>query len=132
MKKQKNTIYHEIMAGLILLKEEICTENVYDDVVTKVKKAYEKYKKDILYNDEQRTNGYGIRYKTIPDNSLHSDTHEIIFSSLELRDSVYEDWEQRKYWDELFGCELLYPYPSTNPHDFEKIYISNNIVYIAE
>jgi hypothetical protein len=132
MKNQKNTIYHQIINGLISLSNEVYTESKYDDVYNKVKQAYEEYKEIILSNDKNRTNGYGIRYKTIHNDSNSPKNHTIIFSSVELRDSVYEDWvTRRNYWDDLFGCELLYAYPNENAHDFEKIFVSDNIIYTA-
>jgi hypothetical protein len=121
------------MIGLTLVKDQIYTDSVYDDICANVKKAYNEYKKNIIDQDYERVNGFGIRYKTVHDMSYHCDTHDILFSSEPLRDSVFKDWEERRYWDKIFECELLYPYPKENAHDFEKIFVSSDgVVYTSK
>jgi hypothetical protein len=89
-----------------------------------------------LYNDNQKLlnnkddNGkYGIRYKTIHDDSKWSDNHTQFFRTKQKRDNVFDDWINERYWDAILETELEYRTPSPNVHDIAKIFKEGKNVY---
>jgi hypothetical protein len=72
---------------------------------------------------------YGIRYKTIHDDSKYSDTSEIFFRLKSIRDKVFDDWQNGLYWDNIFEQELEFRLPSPNFHGAIKIFREGKEIY---
>lgn len=118
--KQNDTKYHELY--LMLQDENIYLPSVEDrnKLLTLIKELYSDNSNLIKKEDD---NGkYGIRYKTIGEDSSYSDTKEQFFSSKEKRDKIYDDWVNNCSWDSILNLELEYPTPTPNIHDIVKIF----------
>lgn len=127
--KQCKTDFHELIKMINSLEDysEISNKNEMIEIIKKL--YYENNKLKLRITKEMR---FGIRYKTIGDDSSYSDTHEVYFLTHEERDNVFDDWSNDLYWDDLLKDDLLYRTPSPNFHSAEKIYRSNGITYVAD
>ena len=127
--KQCNTDFHKLVKKINSLEDysEITDKNEIIEIIEKIYYDYNRLKLRIA--SEMR---FGIRYKTIGEDSSYSDTHEDYFMTQEERDNVFDDWKSGLYWDDLFKNDLLYKTPTPNFHNAEKIYRSNGITYVAD
>ena len=72
---------------------------------------------------------YGIRFKTIGEDSFHADTDEQFFRTKSKRDNVFDDWINDRCWDSIFNQELQYRTPGLNIHDIEKVFKESCVIY---
>lgn len=109
MAKQNYSDYHYLYLTLKDTDDYFPKED-RTELLTIIKKLYDKYQD----SEEDDDGTYGLRYKTIHDDSSYYDTHEQFFNSKIKRDNVLSDWEEGLYWDNVFQEELQYrtPYPN--------------------
>jgi hypothetical protein len=144
--KQCESDFHKLIESIKLLEDysEIANKEELISLITKIRKEYEHFKRVV-----SNKGCYGIKYKTIHDDSSWFDKHEIYFLTEKERDDVFDDWshglcwfdkheiyfltEKERddvfddwshglYWDETFDDNILFPTPSPNFYDAEKIY----------
>lgn len=126
MSKQNDSDYHYLYLTLKDADEYFPKEDRIE-VLKIVKKLYDEYQNHEEGRDEDGT--YGLRYKTIHDDSKYTDTHEQFFSSKLKRDNVLDDWERGLYWDNVFEEELQYRTPSPNYLGAVKIFKHSGKIY---
>lgn len=124
--KQNDSRYHKLYLALQEANDYLPAEDK-KELLDMIKVLYQDY----LDLDEYRDDAgrYGIRYKTIHDDSKYADRHVIFFSSKSKRDKVFEDWKNGFYWDKIFNQQLQYAPPSPNLHDIEKVFKEGGKIY---
>lgn len=75
---------------------------------------------------------YGIRYKTVEEDSSYDKIHTVYFLTEQERDSIFDDWSKELYWDDVFDRDLPYRTPQPNYHSAVKIFRSNSTIYVEE
>jgi hypothetical protein len=117
--KQCESDFHKLIESIKLLEDysEIANKEELISLITKIRKEYEHFKRVV-----SNKGCYGIKYKTIHDDSCWFDKHEIYFLTEKERDDVFDDWSHGLYWDETFDDNILFPTNSPNFYDAEKIY----------
>ncbi len=124
--KQNDSKYHQLF---LMLKDEddyFPKEN-RKELLGLIKELYEDNQE--LLRDKDDDGKYGIRYKTIHDDSSYSDKHTQFFRTKQKRDDVYDDWINKRYWDSILETKLQYPTPSPNVHDIFKVFKEGKNVY---
>jgi hypothetical protein len=124
--KQNDTKYHQ----LYLMLEDADDYYPKEDrreLLSLIKELYEENQE--LLNEEDDKGKYGIRCKTIPEDSRYSDTHEQFFQTKSKRDDVYDDWINDRYWDKIFETGLQYRTPSPNIHGIIKVFKEGDKIY---
>jgi len=124
--KQNDTKYHLLY---LMLKDADCYFPKEDrkELLDLIKELYKSNQKFI--NEKDENGKYGIRYKTIHDDSKYSDNHTQFFASKRKRDDVFDDWINERYWDSIFEMELEYPKPTPNLHDVIKVFKEGKNIY---
>lgn len=126
MAKQNDSDYHYLYLTLKDTDDYFPKED-RAELLKIVKRLYNEYQNHEEERDEDGT--YGLRYKTVHDDSKYSDTHEQFFSSKLKRDNVLADWENDLYWDSVFEEELQYRCPSPNYLGAVKIFKHGGKIY---
>lgn len=126
MALQNKTKYHELYQFLNKLEETYYIADI-SNMKELVKNLYKEYNEFISEKDDEGK--YGIRYKTIHDDSSYSDVYEQFFISKEKRDKIYDDWMNDLYYDNIMEIHLPYPTPSPNVHSIEKIFKNDEKIY---
>lgn len=124
--KQNDTEYHQLYLMLQDADDYFPKED-RKDLLRLVKKLYHSHQDIIESRDDEGK--YGIRYKTVHEDSKYADTHTQFFSSREKRDNVYADWIDDRYWDNIFEEELQYRTPSPNVHNIIKVFKEGKEIY---
>lgn len=124
--KQNDTKYHQLF---LMLKDadDYYPKKDRKELLELIKELYGDNQE--LLNDKDDSGKYGIRYKTIHDDSSYSDTYTQFFRTKQKRDDVYDDWINDRRWDSILETELQYPTPSPNIHDIVKIFKEGSNVY---
>ena len=122
--RQNDTKYHQLY---LMLKDDHNDGSNKGELLSIVKELYHNYIELIEIIDNKGK--YGIRYKTIGEDSSSSDTYEQFFNTKTKRDDVYDDWINDRYYDLIFDEYLQYPTPSPNCHDIIKIFKENGVIY---
>lgn len=127
--KQNDSKYHLLYLELKNADDYFPKED-RKELLDLIKELYDEHN-DLLNKDDD--NGkYGIRYKTIEEDSRWPDSHTQFFSSKEKRDNVYDDWINNRYWDSVFEDYLEYPTPGPNINEIEKIFKESDKIYIEQ
>lgn len=126
MAKQNDSDYHYLYLTLKDTDDYFPKED-RTELLTIIKKLYDKHQDSEEEKDNDGT--YGLRYKTIHDDSSYYDTNEQFFSSKLKRDNVFSDWEKGLYWDNVFQEELQYRTPSPNFVGAIKIFKHGGKIY---
>ena len=124
--KQNDSKYHQLFLMLQEAKDYFPKED-RNELLNLIKELYED--NQMLDKDNDDNGKYGIRYKTIPEDSCWSDKHEQFFSSKQKRDNVFDDWINNRYWDSILDTELQYRTPSPNVYDIVKVFKEGNNIY---
>jgi len=124
--KQNDSKYHLLY---LMLKEadDYYPKEDRKEMLNLIKELYNDNQK--LLNNKDDNGKYGIRYKTIHDDSKWSDNHTQFFRTKQKRDNVFDDWINERYWDAILETELEYRTPSPNVHDIAKIFKEGKNVY---
>ena len=124
--KQNETKYHLLYLGI---KDDTYSydEEDKENLLKIVKELYHDHQN--LTQEKDDNGKYGIRYKTVHDDSRWSDTHEQFFATKTKRDNVYDDWINDRYWDSIFEEDLEYRTPSPNVHDIVKVFKEGGKIY---
>ncbi|AGO49517.1 hypothetical protein Phi4:1_gp104 [Cellulophaga phage phi4:1] len=123
---QNDTPYHELFLS-IKGADDYWPVEEREEVLSLVKKLHDREQDRLAEEDEEGK--YGLRYKTIHDDSRFSDTHEQFFSSKSKREKVFLDWKKGVTWDSIFETELEYPTPGGNFHGMVKIFKEGTKTY---
>lgn len=124
--KQNDSKYHQLY---LMLKDadDYYPKEDRKEMLNLIKELYEDNQE--LINDKDDDGKYGIRYKTVHDDSKWSDKHTQFFRTKRKRDDVFDDWINERYWDAILETELQYPTPSPNVHDIAKVFKEGENVY---
>ena len=124
--KQNDSKYHELF---LMLKDadDYFPKDERKELLELIKNLY--FDNQELLNDKDDNGKYGIRFKTVHDDSCYSDKHTQFFSTKRKRDDVFDDWINERYWDKIFECELQYRTPSPNVHDIVKVFKEGENIY---
>jgi len=106
------------------------TEKDRKIILKTLKELYNEF--DYIDQDLDDKGSYGIRYKTVNEDSFYADTHEQFFRTELKRDQVFEDWNEDRYWDKTFNQELQYRVPTPNFYNPIKIIKNNGKIYIED
>ncbi len=130
--KQMNTIYHELVEKL---DDEDGIMNIdanfKEQYIELIGKAYKEFTK--LKQAENEQGNHGIRYTKCHYDSSTLDTYQIWFTTEKERDDVYDDFQKKLYWDEIFEDHL--PYNQTRFDNFnlgKKVTRIGNKIYVEE
>ncbi len=126
MAKQNDTDYHYLYLTLKDTDDYFPKED-RGELLKIVKKLY--YQHQNLEEERDDEGMYGLRYKTIHDDSSYYDVSEQFFNSKTKRDNVLNDWENDLYWDNVFEEELQYRTPSPNFVGAVKIFKHGGKIY---
>ena len=124
--KQNSSKYHLLHLGLKSADDYFPKEDRIE-LLDLVKNLYNE--NESLLKEKDDKGKYGIIYKTIHDDSKWSDKHEQFFRTKSKRDDVYDDWINKRYWDNDFEQELQYRTPSPNVHDIKKVFREGDKTY---
>lgn len=127
--KQANTEFHKLYNDIVNMDDYSPLEN-RKNILKQVKDLFNHYSN--IEEDLNDNGNYGIRYKTIHDDSRYPDTSEVFFLTEKDRDNVFEDWSNGLYWDNIFEQDLKYRTPGTNFHDAVKIVRIGKKIYVAD
>lgn len=116
--KQNDSKYHHLY--LMVNDNKFYAWEGKEEILKLIKDIYEDHQEIIKEKDDDGK--YGIRFKTIHDDSSYSDTHEQFFMTKQRRDNVYDDWINGRHWDSILDTELDYRTPSPNVHDIVKVF----------
>lgn len=124
--KQNDSEYHQLY---LMLKEEddYFPKSSRKPLLDLIKKLYEDNEE--LLNKSDDKGKYGIRYKTIGEDSRYSDSHTQFFRTKKKRNDVFDDWINERYWDSILDTELQYPVPYPNVHKIIKIFKEGKNTY---
>lgn len=122
--KQNDSKYHELY---LMLKDadDYFPKEERTELLNLIKELYN----DNVDNIDDSKGKYGIKYRTVHDDSKHHDEHIKFFRSKAFRDKVFDDWENERYWDAIMYQELEYPTPSPNFHNAIKVFKEGKEVY---
>ena len=98
--KQNDTKYHQLYLMLNDADDYYPKED-RKELLDLIKELYEENQK--LSNNANNKGKYGIKCKTIHDDSSYSDKHEQFFESKKQRDCVYDDWIENRYWNKVLN-----------------------------
>ena len=126
MAKQNDSNYHYLYLTLKDTDDYFPKED-RKELLKIVKKLYDNHQESESERDEDGT--YGLRYKTIHDDSSYYDTYDQFFNSKLKRDCVLDDWDNGLYWDNIFEEELQYRTPSPNYAGAVKIFKHSGKIY---
>ena len=124
--KQNDSKYHQLY---LMLKDvdDYFPKEERKELLDLIKELYQDNQE--LLNDKDDEGKYGLRYKTVHDDSRYSDKHVQFFTTKQKRDNVFDDWINDRYWDNIFETELEYRTPSPNVHDIVKVFKEGGNVY---
>jgi len=91
--KQNDSKYHQLY---LMLKDDNYSEDNKKEMLNLIKELYEE-NQELVNNDDDKGK-YGIRFKTIHDDSSWSDKHTQFFRTKKKRDDVFDDWINDREW----------------------------------
>jgi hypothetical protein len=124
--RQNNSKYHQLYLMLQDADDYFPKED-RKELLGLVKELYKDNQEILNIRDDEGK--YGVRYKTVGDDSKFSDKHEQFFTTKSKRDAVFDDWINDRYWDNILDVELQYPVPSPNVHNITKVFKEGKDVY---
>lgn len=124
--KQNDSKYHQLYL-MINDADDYFPKEDRKELLSLIKELYYDFQKHDMEKDDDGK--YGIKYKTIHDDSFYCDKHVQFFSSKQKRDNVYHDWINDRNWDDIFNIDLQYPTPSPNVHDIIKVFKEGGNIY---
>ena len=129
--KQCNTEFHRLHK---MISDMECYTELEDrkPILDLVKELF--LENQELVSSDGETGSYGIRYKTIHDDSMHHDNHELWFTSEGERNAIITDWENDVYWDNTFETEVNHRTPSPNYNESltVKVHRVGGKIYVEE
>ena len=127
--KQNDTKYHQLYL-MLQDADDYYPKEERKELLDLIKELHED--NQALIEEDNDKGKYGIRCKTIHDDSRWSDSHEQFFKTKSKRDDVFDDWINGRCWDEIFETELQYRTPSPNVHEIEKVFKEGRNIYKEE
>lgn len=125
--KHKKSKYHKLYSLLKNADDYFPLED-REEVLDLVKELYQD--NNVIEGKLDKDGKYGIKYKTIEEDSKFTDTHTDFFLSKEKRDAIYDDWINDRYWDIELDTELFYSSP--NLHNIEKVFKEGDKIYVEK
>lgn len=124
--KQINSNYHILYNMIEALEDYDVIENK-KEILSTIKQLFNEYSE--LKNNINNKGQFGIEYYTIHDDSSYADKYTQFFTNEKERDNVFDDWNNDRYWDNIFQQELNYRTPGSNFHNPTKIVRLNGEIY---
>jgi len=124
--RQNDSKYHQLYLMLQDADDYFPKEDK-KELLELIKELYKDNQEIVDIRDDRGK--YGIRFKTVGDDSKFSDKHEQFFVIKSKRDNVYEDWINERYWDKIFEIPLQHPTPSPNVHNIIKVFREGKNIY---